>query len=536
MKPFMRIRHFFRRAPKYSIGIDFGTTVTRLCFIDNTKDLASAVTIRPLRSLVTAVPKPSQNPKYVWHVGEDVIDDHWAHYEKFKLKIGKMKPIELLPRRKKDEIIAIRPEIIAAAVIAELKEIAGDEKEILTRIRDVTITVPAEWNAIQRQATIMAGRIAGFSNIALIEEPVAAYLAITATYQSDRVENSQIFVVFDFGGGTLDVTVIHRPRRGLPYVISRSMDQGNLAGEMIDEKLCPLVYGRDVWKDLTVRDKKHLRKYVREMKESLNPAQLDSKPMANATYPEEVTGLDNRDLVFKRNSLVLQKDDLDRIIQPIADVAIEHIEKAIKTSIIDERTLVKEDIDAVFLVGGSSYLRIIQEEIINYFDNKRIGDGIYLESPEKAVAIGAALYRAYIDRGDKKVKLHVPLHTYLEYVTKDEKKEKLPLDEIDHGQLPIEPKPPIPCPVPRNIPAIDWKVYQEHVFSGDRDVVESVQFDVTGKAECVRLEYRIDQNGILSIWKPRLIYDQKRDVETGALRQYDWNDEDPTFLSKEYGI
>ena len=527
----------FRRVPRYSIGIDFGTTTTRLCYFDNTQELNVPPNITPIRTLVTPIPREYGDVKYSWHVGEDVINSHWAHYSLFKLEIGKMQPLELTPRRKPDEKIEVRPELLAARIMWELYSRAVHDKKELSQIRDVAITVPAEWSAIQRQATIMAGKIAGFSSVHLIEEPVAAYLAIIASHQSDQITNAENILVFDYGGGTLDITVIYRPDQGVPYVIGRSMNSGKLGGEAIDVLLTQKVVGSKVWDPLSNRDKRFLADIIRQMKESLNP-EPGKKPMGAAPWPDEVRLLDNPDIIFPENSLVLDQKNLDDVLEPISGEIIKHIDTAIQTARSPKKKISKDDIHAVLLVGGSSYLRKVQVDIKNYFLGKDFNNGIFLETPERIVAVGAALYKSYIDRGQKKFQVHIPMHTYLEYEIKKNDFRRLPLDDVDNGKLPLKPKPPKTCPIPANEDSINWKVFQEHTYSTnpERDVIESVKFEkISGKTDRLRLEYEVNTNGILESWKPMLIYRQKTVVKTGSPRQYDWINKDPIDFS-EYGI
>ena len=162
-----------------------------------------------------------------------------------------------------------------------------------------------------------------------------------------------------------------------------------------------------------------------------------------------------------------------------------------------------------------------------------------METPERIVAVGAALYKSYLDRGKKEFQVHVPMHTYLEYETLKNEFAKLLLDDYKDGKLPLEPNPPKTCPIPSGIDVIHLKVYQEHTYGKNRkrEVVESVRFEkINGKAERLRLEYKINQNGILEVWRPLLINKQKTVVKTGSFRQYDWIDRDPTDISTEFGI
>jgi hypothetical protein len=182
---------------------------------------------------------------------------------------------------------------------------------------------------------------------------------------------------------------------------------------------------------------------------------------------------------------------------------------------------------------------MIQEEIKGYFLGMEFDNGIYLENPERIVAIGAALYKSYLDRDVKKIQIHIPMHTYLEYEKSKDNFVKLSLDDYKDGILPLEPKPPKTCKVPTDVESVIWKVYQEHTYGADlkREVIETIKFEnPDGKAERIRLEYKVNQNGILEKWKPLLIYRQNKKVKTGAARHYDWIAEDPTDISNEYGI
>lgn len=524
----------FLKPPKYSIGIDFGTTTSRLSYIDNYASINVPPAINPIRSIL--FPQKISNDEYSWLSDKAALASS-NYFSKFKLYIGKPNSTLRLSINAglKKEYISMRAEILAARIMWELYEGASQIKKELKNFKDVVITVPAEWNAIQRQATIKAGKIAGFSNIFLIEEPVAAYLAVSAYYPSDNLLRARNIMVFDHGGGTLDVTIIHRPQKGLPFVAGRSMDDDELGGEKIDELLSKEILGSERWKTYANENKKRIIEAVRQMKEALNP-ELGKTPMLNAPWSEEISLLNAEPI--KTGELVLSHKQMNDALVPLSKKIIKCIDKAIES--VKAPGFTQEDIDAIILVGGSSHLHMVQNTIQDKFTNKRLGEHIYLEQPEKIVAFGAALYKSYLDRQEKKFSLLAPMKTYLVYTDADNKTQEMRLDNFNEGRLPIKPKRPETRPIPNGKKNIHWKVYQDHNYKSKNtgpDLVESIKFQLDGNADRVRLDYEIDINGCLSKWEPSLIYRQKTPITTGEVtREYDWQNEEATEKAKEFSV
>ena len=522
----------FNRVPKYSIGIDFGTTTSRICFIPNERGITIPQSVHPIRSWVTPVPRDVKG-KYNWYTGESVIGRFWDHYSKFKLKIGLMENLTLTPLKMGEEI-SFRPEVISASIIRSLWGHACQINSELVKYRNLTITVPAEWNAIQRQATIMSARIAGFTNVQLIEEPVAAYLAVTEYHDNDALRKARNILVFDYGGGTLDVTVIFRPERNkAPYIIGRSMIEGEIAGEVIDYELSKAVLGEDQWNKLAQIDRNYFANIVRQMKEGLNPKDLSNQPPSFFPWKDEIL-LPISQQIFTQGSLSLSYEQMYQVTKPLADKARHCIETAILKAQLDVI-----DIDAIIMVGGSSYLRTIQDEVRNFFPNKKdFSKGIYLENPEEVVAMGAALYQSFTDRHEKnRFQIRLPMETYLEYTDNQGHVKSLKLGD-SKDCLPLKPRIPKYCPVPRNASSINWKVKQEHSYSfHEPDVVEQIVFEeYDGKGDQIRLDYSIDINGCISRWKPLLLLRQGKKLKTGSPRKYDLLDQEPLQIAKDNSL
>jgi len=522
--------------PKYSIGIDFGTTITRISFVNNHQRVVHQPKIRPIKSAICPIKTIEFNKKFDWYVGDQALS-LWDCFTKFKLNIGDMKELKLCKQENSNEEIAFRPEILAARIIWLLRQEAREIENKVGNVNDVTITVPAEWNFVQRDATILAAKIAGFKNVNVIEEPIAAFIALSEFYKEKLLHAGMNFLVFDCGGGTLDITVLQRPYlKSLPIVIGRVMDIENVAGEHIDEKLAKRIVGQEFWINLNPREQKKLSHIARHLKEGLNPIDLNTMPSGIGSWPKQLI---YENLNFKPNELRLNLDTLNKIIEPSVDIAIDLIK-----DVLNKTSLHKKEVDKVILVGGSSYLRLLQEKIVDFFKPKEMGKDIILEEPERAVAFGAAMHQSYLDRGSIGFIPTLALDTFLEY-EKERVDGHIELEEFYLGKAgtplrpQIAPKFPEVLSLPKNKKSIHWKVYQQRSYSGkDPEIVEQIKFDDFSPDlfNKLRLEYKIDYNGNLSIWKPRLIGKPHVIPKTGSPRRYDWSDKDPNELAKEYGI
>jgi len=273
-----------------------------------------------------------------------------------------------------------RPEEISAMILQKLKTDA--EQKLGEKITEAVITVPAYFNDAQRQATKDAGRIAGLDVKRIINEPTAAALA----YGFNKKKDEKI-VVFDFGGGTFDVSVLEVAD---DVVEVKSTDgDSHMGGKDIDQKIIKWILeefkketGVDVSKDALALQ----RLYEAAEKAKL---ELSSTNEAEINIPFITSNQDGPIHLL----LKLSRSKLE-------ELSAEYIERAIE---ITKRCLAAspfkmEEIQEIILVGGQTRMPKIQEEVKKLFGGKEPNKSI---NPDEVVAAGAAI-QAGILQGDVK--------------------------------------------------------------------------------------------------------------------------------------
>ncbi len=274
---------------------------------------------------------------------------------------------------------AYRPEEISAMVLQKIKQDA--EAKLGEKITEAVITVPAYFNDSQRQATKDAGQIAGFDVKRIINEPTAAALA----YGFNKKKDEKI-VVYDFGGGTFDVSVLEV---GGDVIEVKSTDGDvHMGGEDIDQKIIRHIIaefkkdsGVDVSSDMFA---------LQRLKEAAEKAkhELSTTMDAEINIPFITSDASGpKHLLIKLSRATLE------------DLAREYIDRSIE---ITERTLAaspfkKEEINEIIMVGGQTRMPAIIEAVKKLFGkepNRTI-------NPDEVVAIGAAI-QAGILQGDVK--------------------------------------------------------------------------------------------------------------------------------------
>lgn len=263
----------------------------------------------------------------------------------------------------------MRPEEIAAAVLQKLKVAA--EEYLGEKVSAAVVTVPAYFNDAQRQATKNAGTIAGLDVKRIINEPTAAALA----YGLDKKEHETI-AVFDFGGGTFDISVLE-VGDGVVEVKATNGDT-SLGGDDVDDVIISYLveeFKKEHGSDLR-RDKMALQR----LKEAAEKAKIElsstNETEINLPYiTADATG--PKHLVVKMNRAKLEalcSDIFKRLFTPC--------EKAIKDAGVSAN-----EIDEVILVGGSTRIPKIQELVKNFF-GKEPNRSV---NPDEVVSVGAAI-------------------------------------------------------------------------------------------------------------------------------------------------
>ena len=261
------------------------------------------------------------------------------------------------------------PPEISAKVLQKLKRDA--EKYLGQQVTEAVITVPAYFNDSQRQATKDAGKIAGLNVRRIINEPTAAALA----YGLDKKKDETI-AVYDFGGGTFDISILE-VGDNVVEVISTNGDT-HLGGDNIDELIIDWLVsefkkdsGIDVSKDKMVLQR--LRDEAEKAKKALSTMTTTNINLpfltADATGPKHL-------------NVNLSRAQFEDMISDIVAKTLEPCKKALRDA---NKTV--SDIDEVVLVGGSTRIPLVQQEVEKFF-GKRSNHSV---NPDEVVALGAAI-------------------------------------------------------------------------------------------------------------------------------------------------
>ncbi|MGB5012856.1 MAG: molecular chaperone DnaK, partial [Pyrinomonadaceae bacterium] len=261
------------------------------------------------------------------------------------------------------------PPEIAAMVLQKLKQSAEDY--LGSKVEKAVITVPAYFNDAQRQATKDAGKIAGLEVLRIVNEPTAAALA----YGLDK-KKDEIIAVFDFGGGTFDISVLE-VGEGVVEVKSTNGDT-HLGGDDVDEVLVGWIieeFKKDQGIDLH-NDKMALQR-LKEAGEKAK-VELSSAMETEINLPFITADASGpKHLVMK-----LTRSKFEQLVEPVLKRLMPPVEQAIK-----DAGLTPKDIEEIVLVGGSTRIPKVQEMVKEFFGkepNKSV-------NPDEVVALGAAV-------------------------------------------------------------------------------------------------------------------------------------------------
>ena len=270
------------------------------------------------------------------------------------------------------------PQEISAMILQKLKQDAEDK--LGEKITQAIITCPAYFDDSQRKATKVAGEIAGLEVLRVINEPTAAALA----YGLDKKKNEQI-VVYDFGGGTFDISVLEvgevevEPGKKEPHVEVKSTGgDTHLGGDDFDQKIMDWVVvefkkeqGIDLSKDTLA---------LQRIKEAAEKAkiELSTSLETEINLPFITSGAEGP----KHLLLKLKRSQLEEMTADFIDKSIVLVKQTLK-----EANFEPKDIEEIVLVGGQTRMPKIQEEIKKLF-NKEPNKSI---NPDEVVAVGAAI-------------------------------------------------------------------------------------------------------------------------------------------------
>ena len=366
------------------IGIDLGTTNSVVSFMEggtakvipnkegsNTTPSIFAVTKDGKRLIgVLAKRQSVTNPentifsakRFIGHSFDEVNNE------------AKNVPYKISRRANGDVSIIVQnqeysPQEISAAILAHLKQVA--EEYLGYPVTEAVITVPAYFNDSQRQATKDAGKIAGLEVKRIINEPTAAALA----YGSDKKKSGHI-AVFDFGGGTFDVSILDI-NDGVIEVKSTNGDT-HLGGDDIDTLIVNyLIDSFNKEQGINLRNDKMALQRLREAAEKAKQ-ELSTLHETEINLPYITADASGP----KHFSMKLSRAKLEFLCDSIFKRLLEPCKKA-----LSDAKLSASDIDEVILVGGSTRIPKIQALVKDFF-GKEPNRSV---NPDEVVAIGAAI-------------------------------------------------------------------------------------------------------------------------------------------------
>ena len=262
------------------------------------------------------------------------------------------------------------PQELSAMILQKIKTDA--ESFLGEEVKKAVITVPAYFDDNQRQATKDAGEIAGLEVVRLVNEPTAAALA----YGVDKTGKDMKIIVYDFGGGTLDVTIMEFGK-GVFEVKSTSGDT-QLGGTDMDNALTKFLTDEVMKKGVDITKDSQAMQRIKEAAEKAK-IELSTTLNSEINLPFLTMGPGNAPIHF---TYTMTRAKLEEIVLPIVERTTKPVMQALKDAKLEPK-----DIDKVILVGGPTRMPIVQRYVEQLL-GKKIERGV---DPMEAVAFGAAV-------------------------------------------------------------------------------------------------------------------------------------------------
>lgn len=342
------------------IGIDLGTTNSLSAQLDSVG--------RP--QIVHNSEGTNLTPSVVWFdgenkpkVGQEAKDN--KRFEKnvfdlFKREMGTATTYSFGDRN-------LTPVDLSAFVLAKIKK---DFENSVGPADTVVITVPANFRNEAREATLSAARAAGFNTDMLLNEPTAA--ALYYAHQSGK-KLKGIYVIYDLGGGTLDVSVIKADGDDIEVLASEGLQK--LGGADFDQKIIELVSKKFITQHgivFNTEDFGFNENDAEDVKKSLSTLEEKKIRLVGQGIPPTVLSISRKEFEESISGYIAQTEMLCESAMLEAKVGI-------------------SDVEEVFLAGGSSRIPLVKKTLGNLFGKEPITTG----NPDEAIALGAAIYAGY---------------------------------------------------------------------------------------------------------------------------------------------
>ena len=371
-----------------------------------------------------------------------------------------------------------QPAEIAAIVLQKLK--ADAEAKLGAPVTEAIITVPAYFDDAQRKATKDAGKIAGLDVKRIINEPTAAALA----YGFDKKKDQQI-VVYDFGGGTFDVSVLEVSQDTIE--VRSTNGDTHLGGDDLDQKVMDYLlseFKKDQGIDLSGDSLA-----IQRLKEAAEKAKIE---LSSSLQTEiSIPFIANDEAGPKHLNLQMTRAKLEELVKDLIERTKAPCEKALA-----DAGFKKEDIEEVILVGGQTRMPAIQEFVKELF-GKEANKGI---NPDEVVAIGAGIQGGILQGDVKDVLLLDVTPLSLGIETMGGVSTKI----IDRNTTVPVSKSQVFSTASDNQPSVDINIVQgEREFAKDnkslgRFILDGIPPAPRGIPQ-IEVTFDIDANGILKV-------------------------------------
>tara|TARA_Y100000034_G_scaffold136386_1_gene212530 strand:- start:907 stop:2718 length:1812 start_codon:yes stop_codon:yes gene_type:complete len=351
------------------IGIDLGTTFSAVSVLEGGK-----------AKIIPNSEGHNTTPSVVHIKGENIVVGEVARRQALLHPKNTIRSVKrLMGTKEKIEIDNKKysPEQISAKILQKLK--ADAESYLGQKITKAVITVPAYFEDAQRQATKDAGKIAGLEVLRIVNEPTAASLA----YGLEKT-NEHMIMVFDFGGGTFDVSILELGDS--VFEVKATSGNNHLGGDDIDDILIDFL--AEGFKKEHNIDLRQDPTSLQRLKDSAEKAKIELSSSIQTEINLPFIHSDNKGP--KHLNLVITRNEFERLLEPILGKLKAPTKQALKDAKV-------ESVDEVILVGGSTRIPAV-ETLVKELTNKELNKSVH---PDEAISLGAAI-QAGIISGDVK--------------------------------------------------------------------------------------------------------------------------------------